>query len=81
MNGDPSILIRQSVIDEIKIVSVYVDDFLLASNTIKNLDKLKAMLSNAYNVKDLGKVKTIIGWQITQDPVAQTMKIDQSAFI
>ena len=36
---------------------------------------------NAYNVKDLGKVKTIIGWQITRDLIAQTIKINQSAFI
>ena len=76
LNGDPSILIRQFATGEISIVSVYVDDFLLASNTIKNLDELKVALSNAYDVKDLGKVKTIIGWQITQDPIAQTMKID-----
>ena len=81
LNSDPSILIQQSSTGEISIVSVYIDDFLLASNTIKNLDELKAALSNAYDVKDLGEVKTIIGWQITRDPIAQTMKIDQSAFI
>ena len=62
-------------------MSVYINDFLLASNIIKNLDKLKAALSNAYNVKDLGEVKTIIGWQIIKDHVAQIMKIDQPAFI
>ena len=81
LNGDPSILIWQSDTGEISIVSVYIDDFLLASDTIKNLDKLKVVLSNAYDIKDLNKVKTIIGWQITRDLVAQTMKIDQSAFI
>ena len=81
LKRNPSILIRQSATGEISIVSVYIDDFLLASNTIKNLDELKAALSNAYDVKDLGEVKTIIGWQITRDPIAQTMKIDQSAFI
>lgn len=32
-------------------------------------------------MKDLGKVKTIIGWQITRDLVIGTIKIDQSAFI
>ena len=57
-------------------MNIYVDDFLLASNIIKNLDKLQAMLLNAYDVKDLSKVKTIIGWQTTGDLVAQTMKID-----
>lgn len=45
------------------------------------LDALKGSLSKEYDVKDLGDVKTIIGWQITRDTAAQTMKIDQSAFI
>ena len=62
-------------------MSVYVDDLLLASNTIINLNELKVALSNAYNVKDLGEVNTIIRWQITRDFVAQTMKIDYSASI
>lgn len=39
------------------------------------------MLTNKYNIKDLGKVKTIIGWQIIRDIAASTMKIDQSAFV
>lgn len=79
LNGDPSILIRH-LEDEISIVSVYVDDFLLASNTMTTLRALKASLAREYDTKDLGEVKTIIGWQIHRDPAAGTMKIDQSAF-
>lgn len=48
---------------------------------MSTLDTLKELLSREYNVKDLGKVKTIIGWQITRDPATRTMNIDQSAFI
>ena len=80
LNGDPSILIRR-LEDEISVVSVYVDDFLLASNTMANLKALKASLAKEYDTKDHGEVKTIIGWQIHRDPAAGTMKIDQSAFI
>lgn len=32
-------------------------------------------------MKDFEKVKTIIRWQITRDPISNTMKIDQSIFI
>lgn len=80
LKGDPSILIRQ-LKDEISIVSVYVNDFLLASNTMAVLKTLKKLLAKEYEMKDLGEVKTIIGWQITRDTAARTMKIDQSAFI
>lgn len=80
LNGDPSILIRRSD-NEISIVSVYVNNFLLASNTMTILEILKKLLAKEYNIKDLGKVKTIIGWQITRDTGTHTMKIHQSAFI
>ena len=80
LNGDPSILIRQSR-NEISIGSVYVDDFLLASNTMATLEALKELLAKEYEMKDLGEVKTIIGWQITRDTATGTMKLDQSAFI
>ena len=80
LNVDPSILICYSE-SEISIVSMYVDDFLLASNTMKTLNALKQSLVGEYDTKDLEEVKTIIGWQIKQDTAASTMKIYQSAFI
>lgn len=60
---------------------MYVDDFLLASNTMATLEALKELLAKEYEMKDLGEVKTIIGWQITRDTATGTMKLDQSAFI
>ena len=80
LNGDPSILMRKSK-EETTLVSVYVDDFLLASNSTDTVETVKKELGNEYNVKDLGEVETIIGWQITRDPSTQTLKIDQSSFI
>lgn len=80
LNADPSILIRQCE-NETSIVSVYVNDFLLASNTMNILGALRASLAKEYDTKDLGEVKTIIGWQVSRDTALETMKIDQSAFI
>ncbi len=80
LNGDPSILIRQSD-KETSIVSIYVDDFLLASNIIVILNTLKEFLTKEYDTKDLSEIKTIIEWQINRDTTKGTMKIDQSAFI
>ena len=80
LNGDPSILMRQAK-EETTLVSVYVDDFLLASNNTDTLETVKKELGKEYNVKDLGEIETIIGWQITRNPSTQTLKIDQSSFI
>ncbi len=42
------------------LVSVYVDDFLLASNSTDTDETVKKELGDEYNVKDLGEVETII---------------------
>lgn len=61
-------------------VSVYVDDFLLASKDRRSVGWIKERLNSEYSVKDLGEVKIIIRWQVTQDLKVGTFKIDQSAF-
>ena len=66
---------------KILMISIYVDNFLLTSNSSKALAWLKDSIAKKYNVKDLEEVKTIIGWQITRDLDTKTLKIDQSAFI
>ncbi len=75
LNGDPSIFIKH-LEGETNIVSVYVDDFLLASNTIAILDLLKKFLLKEYDIKDLGEVKIIIGWQISHNNAVENMKIN-----
>ena len=67
--------------DEISIVSIFVDNFLLASNKMVILKVLKKLLGKKYEIKDLGEVKTNIGWQIIRKPIVRTMKINQSIFI
>ena len=80
MNSDPSILIWHTEA-KISIVSMYIDNFLLVSNIMATLKALKVSLAKEYDTKDLRKVKTIIRWQIHRDLAADTMKIDQSAFV
>lgn len=47
--------------DETSIVSIYIDDFLLASNTMIIFKGLKIFFLKKYNIKDFKNVKTIIG--------------------
>lgn len=42
---------------------------------------LKGLFGKKYEMKDLGEIKIIIGWQITKDLATRMMKIDPSAFI
>ena len=57
LNADPSILTRQNEEEGIIMVSVYVNNFLLASKHWKPLDQIKRKLKKEYNVKELGEVK------------------------
>lgn len=60
---------------------MYNNDFLLASNSMTTLIIIKKSLTKKYNIKDLGKGKIIISWQVTRNTVSHTIKIEQSAFI
>lgn len=82
LNNDPSISIQKSTHGtEINIMSMYVNNFLLASTTMTTLKLVKQLLAKEYNMKDIGEVKTIITWQIMRDSAIGTIKIDQSVFI
>ena len=81
LNADLSILIIGKAEGEILIISIYVDDFLLISNSSKVLAWLKDSIAKKYNVEELKEVKTIIRWQITRDFDTKMLKIDLSAFI
>lgn len=62
-------------------MSVYINNFLLTSNIIATLKAMKVYFLGKCNIKNFGKVKTIIEWQIIRDLIMQTMKIDQFAVI
>ena len=60
---------------------MYVDDFVLGSRSLKVLEWLKDQLMKEFNIKNLGEVKTIIGWEIIRDLIAGILKIDQKGYI
>ena len=63
------------------ILGVYEDDFVFGSRSFKELEWLKDQLIKEFNMKDLGEVKTVIGWEITRDLAIGTLKIDQKGYI
>ena len=66
---------------ELIIIGVYVDDLVLGSRSLEALEWLKDQLMREFSMKDLGEVKTIIGWEITQNLAAGTLRIDQKGYI
>jgi len=46
---------------------LYVDDMLIASKSIFEINKLKTMLNNEFEMKNLGAAKKILGMEINRD--------------
>ena len=49
------------------ILVLYVDDMLVASKNMAEINKLKAQLAKAFDMKDLGAEKQILGIEIHRD--------------
>ena len=49
------------------ILSLYVDDMLVAGSNMQEINVLKRKLANSFAMKDLGATKQILGMRITRD--------------
>lgn len=80
MNGDPCILIIVYEKDLI-VVGIYINNLLLRSKSHITLEWLKDQLIKKFKIKDLGKIKKIIRWEIIRDMEVEMLKIDQKEYI
>ena len=60
---------------------LYVDDILLASNDADLLVETKHMLSNHFDMKDLGDASFVLGIQILRDRIRRVLKLSQRTYI
>jgi hypothetical protein len=58
------------------IVALYVDDLLLFSKTVGEMQPLKEALSSTFKMKDLGEAKYVLGISITRNRSKRTLIID-----
>ena len=63
------------------IISLYVDDLLLASDSLAELEKVKAELKTCFEMEDMGEASFALGIKITRDRAARTLTISQGAYI
>lgn len=65
--------------EDLLLVSVYVDDFLIVSKNPKWIESIKKEMSTYFEVKDLGTAHYCLGIEIIQDP--RGIAIKQSNYI
>ena len=61
------------------VVAVYVDDLIIASKSIDEIETIKKSMNNRYKMKDLGALKYFLGINIMQDE--NNVFINQSSYI
>ena len=49
------------------ILALYVDDMLIASKIMEEINRLKAQMARTFDMKDLGVARQILGMEILRD--------------
>ena len=63
------------------ILALYVDDMLIASKSMEEINRLKAQLSRTFDMKDLGAAKHILGMEIHRDRKNGKLWLSQQKYV
>ncbi|GBE86812.1 hypothetical protein SCP_1000540 [Sparassis crispa] len=80
LEADPCVYLQEQK-GEVQIITVWVDDLLLFTNSPKLMEELKRDLQDLFEVTDLGEPQKIIGFEIERDREAGKIQILQQHYI
>ena len=60
---------------------LYVDDMLIASQSVEEIHKLKLRLKLAFEVKELGEAKKILGIKISRNKQQRKLILSQKSYL
>ena len=78
--SDPCVYVRHAG-DSIEIITVWVDDLLLFTNSKEKMSILKLELKGLFDITDLGKPNKLVGLEFTCDRDWGTLTIRQTQYI
>lgn len=67
--------------DDIMYLIIFVDDLLICGKNKRKIDEIKKLLSNRFNMKDMGEIKHYLGINIDYDYERNVMTLDQKSYI
>uniref|UniRef100_A0A2N9IT45 Integrase catalytic domain-containing protein n=1 Tax=Fagus sylvatica TaxID=28930 RepID=A0A2N9IT45_FAGSY len=79
-SSEPCVYVRK-IHDKVVILTLYVDDILLAGNDVDMLDEVKQWLFKTFEMKDLGEASYILGIKIERDRVNRKLSLSQENYI
>ena len=79
-DADEAVFIREEENGGITIVAVYVDDFLVISDTTEKIGILEKELSESYTINNLGRVKRFLGLNVYRPTPTGPIYLSQSTY-
>jgi len=62
-------------------IGVYVNDLLIAARITQKVQEIKNMLNRAFEIKDLGETRVIIGIRVIKDRFKGILILDQTSYV
>ena len=66
---------------EFIMISIYINDLLIAATSLELIKKAKAVLSKKFNIKDLREAQIIIDMQIIHHQLKRLLTLNQALYI
>lgn len=63
------------------ILSLYIDDILLAGNNFEHVKTIKSRLSKSFDMKDMGKTEYILGIKIQRELFNKFLSLSQETYV
>ena len=79
--SDPCLFFKITEKGEYVLMTITVDDLLIAGSTSELTDKLISQMKDRFKIKDLGTPEYVIGVHIDYDKPNQTLKLNQKLYI
>ena len=77
-NVDPCVYFIKNDLN-LTIILIWVDDIILASSSLEDMDKIRSLLNKQFKMKDLGIVNNFLGIHIVQKE--NEIELDQSTYL
>jgi hypothetical protein len=79
-NADSNIYMKRTTSDFI-IIAIYVDDYILLSNSLQAIFNLKSLLSQAFDMIDDGELQSHIGIHISRNRPDSSVMLNQTTYL
>jgi hypothetical protein len=76
-NADAALFVRKGAMNNTYLV-IYVDDILIAADTKRKVEDVKAAIKQVFDARDLGEASFFLGMVIQRDRANRTIKLTQA---